>query len=188
MFRFLLLLSVFLAVALGQQYYCVNAGGQTLRLRSSPGTGSSVVTNIPSGHRTIDLSKPLSSASGYDWRYVEYNSMHGWAANNFLYPCSGPSSPPPAPPSPSTDYSSLYVGCFIDNESRDLDDSYSNPSMTIPMCINRCRDRGYVYAGLQYSTECFCGNQYTDSARVGDEQCNMVCGGQGELPLQKKIY
>jgi cell wall-associated NlpC family hydrolase len=104
--------------------------------------------------------------------------MHGWAANEFLSPCSGPSPPPPSPPSPPSGNSGDYVGCFIDNESRDLDDVWSDPALTVSMCRDRCRQRGFVYAGLQYSTQCFCGNQYTASAQVGDHECNMVCGGQ----------
>ncbi len=55
----------------------------------------------------------------------------------------------------------IYLGCFKDSDPRDLGDyKISTTSLTIEMCIETCRSKGYRYAGAQYGRECFCGNQY----------------------------
>ena len=39
---------------------------------------------------------------------------------------------------------------------------------------------GYQFFGLQYSSQCFCGNEYDSSATLGDaaeSDCNMPCNG-----------
>ncbi|CAG2062330.1 unnamed protein product, partial [Timema podura] len=43
-------------------------------------------------------------------------------------------------------------------------------------CMNMCLQSGFQYAGVQYSTECFCGNEEPPStARLPDSSCNMKC-------------
>ncbi len=75
-----------------------------------------------------------------------------------------------------------YIGCYKDSgnpsglEGRDLNGfMYSDPNMTVEKCINLCRQKGFAYAGVQYSTQCFCGNSYGKYGRATN--CNMKCGG-----------
>lgn len=51
---------------------------------------------------------------------------------------------------------------------------------------------GYQYAGLEYGSECYCGNRIT-GARVKEEECNLdckgekgfICGGVARLSVYK---
>ncbi|KAI5212235.1 WSC-domain-containing protein [Aureobasidium subglaciale] len=53
-----------------------------------------------------------------------------------------------------------YVGCGTDNlSSRTLNSaSTSSNSMTVESCISYCEGKGYSYAGLEYASQCYCGN------------------------------
>ena len=75
-----------------------------------------------------------------------------------------------------------YLGCFKDQgdpvgtAGRDLSGFVMNkPNMTTELCAATCRDRGFAYAGTQYSSWCFCGNSYGKSGTA--ENCNMKCAG-----------
>lgn len=56
-----------------------------------------------------------------------------------------------------------YVGCASDGSTRTLKDKTSiymggvGDSMTVQWCIDWCA--GYKYAGLEYASQCFCGNE-----------------------------
>ena len=77
---------------------------------------------------------------------------------------------------------SSYIGCFKDSgnpfglENRDLDGFYVNKSdMSIKECISLCRSKKFKYAGVENSSQCFCGNSY---GKYGEaENCNMKCSG-----------
>lgn len=76
----------------------------------------------------------------------------------------------------------LLIGCFHDQgdstgtRGRDLNGFVTHgPSMTTATCINECRQRGFTYAGMQYSSWCFCGNSYGRSGTANN--CNMPCSG-----------
>ncbi|BFZ57336.1 hypothetical protein PYCC9005_004388 [Savitreella phatthalungensis] len=54
--------------------------------------------------------------------------------------------------------------------------SYKDDQMTIQKCLSTCQDLGLNLAGLEYSTECYCGMDQL----VWDQQsssCTMPCGG-----------
>jgi hypothetical protein len=74
------------------------------------------------------------------------------------------------------------IGCFRDQgnptgtSGRDLNGFVTHgPNMTTAACINECQQRGYKYAGTQYSSWCFCGNSYGRSGTANN--CNMACSG-----------
>ncbi|KAF2455347.1 WSC domain-containing protein [Lineolata rhizophorae] len=47
-------------------------------------------------------------------------------------------------------------------------------------CFNKCD--GYVYAGLEYATECWCSNRLSSLAKqLPEEECDMSCGGNDSL-------
>ena len=75
-----------------------------------------------------------------------------------------------------------YIGCFKDQgnpfgvENRDLNKAiFSKNDMTISKCIDYCKSKGFKYAGLQYSSYCFCGNSYGKYGKANN--CNMKCAG-----------
>lgn len=81
-------------------------------------------------------------------------------------------------------YTVRYLGCFADNKGaaatglagRDLNgDMFSSPAMTHDACIAFCRAGNFAFAGVQYGTFCFCGNNYNRTKISLD--CKMPCAG-----------
>ncbi|CAC5398106.1 unnamed protein product [Mytilus coruscus] len=76
----------------------------------------------------------------------------------------------------------VHVGCFIDNSNRLYD--FPNPpwdikQQTVSKCAGYCNRRNFIYSGLEFKTQCFCGNVEPPSAydTRSDSGCNMACGG-----------
>nr|CAD7427661.1 unnamed protein product [Timema monikensis] len=71
------------------------------------------------------------------------------------------------------------LGCYEDKKTfRMLTGYFANLKLTNSPkhCMNMCLQSGFQYAGVQYSTECFCGNEEPPStARLPDSSCNMKC-------------
>ncbi len=80
-----------------------------------------------------------------------------------------------------------YIGCYKDNQAvpgmlgvslpgRDINGftTYSS-SLTNELCISICKEKGFKYAGTQYRTQCFCGNDYGSYGKANN--CNMKCAG-----------
>ncbi len=76
----------------------------------------------------------------------------------------------------------LY-GCVTDSQSRRTltEGMLRSPAMTLEMCATFCS--GYKYFGAEWSTECWCGNDFiAGAAQVDIKQCSMTCGGNsGQL-------
>lgn len=72
---------------------------------------------------------------------------------------------------------SRHLGCFKDPQNPfDLDGHLERSRANTPeRCIKICREKGFKYAGLQYSESCLCGNTYGKSGRT--DNCNMKCTG-----------
>ena len=70
--------------------------------------------------------------------------------------------------------------CFEDNEGgyRNLPHrTYYGSKNTIKSCKKACFKKGYKYAGLQYSKECYCGNNVPRKVASKQSECNMDCSG-----------
>ena len=69
-----------------------------------------------------------------------------------------------------------YIGCFKDSQIRDLYGFFTqSQDMSVDKCIDICKKHGFLYAAVQYSSSCFCGNYY---GRYGAaSNCNMRCSG-----------
>lgn len=81
---------------------------------------------------------------------------------------------------PSGNYiANRSLGCYKDDKKhRLLPSFYTNFKETNSpkKCIQLCLQSGYLYAGVQYSTECFCGStEPSTEARLPDPNCNMKC-------------
>jgi len=72
------------------------------------------------------------------------------------------------------------VGCYTDAvASRALySNAYVSNSMTEGSCISFCSGKGYTYAGVEYSNECYCGDTIAASGALSTAtDCNMPCAG-----------
>ncbi|CDZ96275.1 Glycoside hydrolase, family 71 [Phaffia rhodozyma] len=75
-----------------------------------------------------------------------------------------------------------YLGCYTDSATRTLSDYSATglTGMTVQSCIALCNSKGYSNAGMEYSTECYCGNTLSSSASLmTSSNCNSICGGDG---------
>ncbi|KAK0632014.1 hypothetical protein B0T14DRAFT_490452 [Immersiella caudata] len=76
-------------------------------------------------------------------------------------------------------------GCWTDVTGRTIGAAgYADgEDMTIESCIAYCDTRGFAYAGVEYSVECFCGNTLAPAAsHVAASQCSMACSGDATQP------
>ncbi|CAH1272956.1 KREMEN1 [Branchiostoma lanceolatum] len=72
-----------------------------------------------------------------------------------------------------------YHGCFEDSrwDRALIGHEWESHSLTIQDCLQRCRSRGFKYAGVESADECFCGNN-EDFGRHGMKpmsECNLRC-------------
>ena len=70
--------------------------------------------------------------------------------------------------------------CFEDNLAgyRNLPHrTYYGSKNTIKSCKKACFQKGYQYAGVQYSKECYCGNYLPKKIARRQSECNMGCSG-----------
>ncbi|KAF9049496.1 copper radical oxidase with WSC domains [Hymenopellis radicata] len=73
------------------------------------------------------------------------------------------------------------VGCYTDVAGvRTLSAStYTDTkNMTVGNCISFCENQDYIYAGVEFSQECYCGNTINiDDTNATATDCNMPCTG-----------
>jgi hypothetical protein len=79
------------------------------------------------------------------------------------------------------------IGCYKDDQTalaifgislpgRDINGfAVEGDNMTNELCISICKEKGFSYAGTQYSSQCFCGNEYGIYGKA--QNCNMQCSG-----------
>ena len=70
-----------------------------------------------------------------------------------------------------------YLGCFKDAAARDLPVAMDVRPLTIKSCVLKCRDARFSVAGVQASSQCFCGDSYSRYGRLRNEHCGMRCTG-----------
>ncbi|XP_033102142.1 WSC domain-containing protein 2-like [Anneissia japonica] len=71
------------------------------------------------------------------------------------------------------------LGCYSDVvDKRALRDSFSSDSrrMTIPRCLRQCYTKGFRYAGLEFRSECYCGNILFQK-KANESLCHLKCAG-----------
>ncbi|KAL8855582.1 MAG: hypothetical protein Q9178_007774 [Gyalolechia marmorata] len=73
-----------------------------------------------------------------------------------------------------------YQGCYTDNTSGRVltGKSQSVSTNTYASCATYCS--GYTYFGVEYGSECYCGNQFTNPTALapkGEIECNKRCSG-----------
>ncbi|KAM6422945.1 sialate:O-sulfotransferase 2 isoform 2-T6 [Liasis olivaceus] len=73
-----------------------------------------------------------------------------------------------------------YIGCYVDNtHQRALRgvSFFDYKKMTLFRCQDNCAERGYLYAGLEFGAECYCGHKIL-AVNASDSECNMECKGE----------
>lgn len=108
--------------------------------------------------------------------------------------------PPPPPPRPANNITYSAAGCYAEpgDGSRTLNKSRTAaPDMTPESCFNICGTSNYLYAGLEYGDECWCGDGVSSAATLVDpSRCNVnctgdatrTCGGREVLYLYNGTY
>ncbi|XP_046665345.1 uncharacterized protein LOC124357515 isoform X2 [Homalodisca vitripennis] len=73
------------------------------------------------------------------------------------------------------------IGCFIDETLPRVLDQYKTDldnTNSPRRCLNYCLALGYLFAGVEYQRECFCGNtRPSSSLNSPDSECNSICSG-----------
>lgn len=98
--------------------------------------------------------------------------------------------------------SGTYIGCYKDYQTalaifgislpgRDINGfAVEGDNMTNELCVSICKEKGFSYAGTQYSSQCFCGNNYGIYGK--SQNCNMQCSGNsGQIcggPWANSVY
>ncbi|XP_053557669.1 WSC domain-containing protein 2 [Bombina bombina] len=73
-----------------------------------------------------------------------------------------------------------YIGCYMDDtRQRTLRgvSFFDYKKMTVFRCQDNCAERGYMYAGLEFGAECYCGHKIK-ALNVSESECNMECKGE----------
>lgn len=75
-----------------------------------------------------------------------------------------------------------YIGCFVDNATRDLPNNYPAGAGTVDSCRRACASAGYTYSGSQAGAECWCGNSFGNTGgKVADSECSSACSGDNSV-------
>jgi WSC domain len=76
------------------------------------------------------------------------------------------------------------LGCYTDSvAARTLTTAEYPGTMTVELCTSACKSAGYIYAGVEYGGECYCGNSFSNGggpAPDGSAGCNMACAGNAQ--------
>ncbi|GMS80189.1 hypothetical protein PENTCL1PPCAC_2364, partial [Pristionchus entomophagus] len=68
-----------------------------------------------------------------------------------------------------------YIGCYSDSKGRRLLDGHSftwKGDNSRKKCGLLCERAGYVYYGVQFGVECFCGNWIEGGRKIDEERCH----------------
>lgn len=81
---------------------------------------------------------------------------------------------------PATVDGYTYQGCWAEgSNSRALTGAslVNSTGMTVEQCIGFCSASSWGYAGLEYGSECWCGNSLAAGQAAPQADCNMLCSG-----------
>ena len=94
---------------------------------------------------------------------------------------------PPAAPveAPGTgEWKSL--GCYTDHGAAArtlttiMPTTGGQSALTVELCTSACQAASYTLAGVEYASECFCGNQTMNGGVPATSGCNMHCNGNAQ--------
>lgn len=86
-----------------------------------------------------------------------------------FWPCSGGLTTNPFPPSTSPDTGTVPI--------TDLSPVPTTAPCSMPSTYPSPPPRGYLYAGLEFGAECYCGHK-VQAPNASESECNMECKGE----------
>lgn len=103
-----------------------------------------------------------------------------WQDTNY----QGPTIMPPPTPGNTTltlpsGTRATYAACHTEASNARALSGYSftnTTSMTVELCGAACLSRNYLYFGLEYASQCYCGNTIT-TATIAESSCSTPCAG-----------
>lgn len=95
---------------------------------------------------------------------------------------TGVSTPTVVPGAPTVNPgvgSYTSIGCYTEaTTGRALANVFTMVNRTVSACIAGCQTKNYIYAGLEYGQECWCGNAFAAGAVPAPAaDCKIVCVG-----------
>ncbi|GAM89397.1 hypothetical protein ANO11243_074350 [Dothideomycetidae sp. 11243] len=156
---------------------------------TSPSHGQcDTVDYVNAGH---DAGAIMVSPAGQARLFLDNWYGDGARAYDFGYPREATGDDPFPDPAMNGTFASgnsnvyagnkTYAGCWSDNANniRTLTFmAYDVTNNTIEACTSYCTNAGYSIAGVEYGTQCFCGNAITGYAgQTVDNGCTMPCSG-----------
>ncbi|KZF19452.1 WSC-domain-containing protein [Xylona heveae TC161] len=157
---------VYFGVEYGGECYC----GNTLNAGSAPVAGDAATSGCSmtcAGNNTEYCGGP---------NRLNMYQTNGTATSTSSGAPSGPTATGPVTVSRAANFMSL--GCYTEGtNSRALTGKASaGNANTVESCATSCS--GFTYFGVEYSDECYCGNQLsTGSLPATDNGCTMTCAG-----------
>ena len=166
---------------------------------SASDISSSTVTSISVGSSSAATSSttqiPVSSSTTVSPIFTSSSSS---ATSQSVTSSSRPTSTITGPVAAPTVGVYTYQGCFLESASQGLSRalalaSFPSDEQTALLCATNCA--AYSYFGLQYSRECWCGNELNPAAvSVPETDCSMpcaadkgqLCGGGNRLNVYRK--
>ena len=80
-----------------------------------------------------------------------------------------------------------YLGCYADGTGRQLQTQFNlGNANENGACQTKCQSAGYIFAGTEYHTECWCGNLPPSSLKYTSESqklCTFGCSGVSSPPV-----
>ncbi|KAK8009205.1 WSC-domain-containing protein [Apiospora marii] len=151
--------------------------------------------NLPIDSKKIDFGdKKVNFGRG--WNKVPPENQRP-VIEKFPVEEPAPWTPPPPPADPS--WEAAYRRCFTDGahgvRALDFGAGVAKEFLTIDVCLATCAAQGFKLAGLEYGSECYCGNALQgENVPTLDERCDLpclgnnktTCGGRGALALYVK--
>lgn len=139
------------------------------------------------GTLTADFDGPQELCGGLSYINVYNNTDPDFNASGNDDNSAGNAQPY----APAAAFGSNYLGCYTDSDTRTIDaiDFQAN-NMTIEHCATFCASAnggiGYQYYGLEFASQCFCGNTINPAATLlsptsnpPNSTCQMRCAGSG---------
>ncbi|KAI7500184.1 WSC-domain-containing protein [Hortaea werneckii] len=164
------------------------------------GRNCDTVDFVVSGH---DGGAMMASKAGQARLFKDNFYGNGSRAYDFGYPRQQLGDDPYPDPNLNSSSSAInnntyagnmtYYGCWSDQSPRTIDYmAYDSNSNTVEKCTQTCADKGYSIAGIEFGSQCFCGNALGYAAtQVIDSSCQTpcpgnsseICGGGNRLSL-----
>jgi hypothetical protein len=149
------------------------------------GGACSTIDYVQAGH---DASAMFASSAGLARLFTDNFNGTGNIAYDKGYPRKQTGDDPyPNPAEDSTvptvvEYyagNMSYAGCYTDQTPLSLAyEAYDKTTNTVELCTTTCDAAGYTIAGLEYGSQCFCGNTLGYMAiKDVDQGCTTACAG-----------